>query len=614
MSQKSSISNKLVWVLMGLLILSLGGFGITNLGGTINNVGTVDGKPIAVTTYSRAVQQELTNLSQQTGQQITFQQAQLFGLNQQVLGRLVTQRALDAEAERLGLSIGDENVRDELLSIPAFQGLDGNFDREAYAFTLDSAGLNEGEFEQSLREGAATTLLQTAVTAGVQMPATYADTILSYLGETRDFTMAVLTEANLPEPIAAPDEASLQAYYDANTDQFLRPATRDITYAWLTPDMILDTVEVDETAVRALYDDRSAEFNQPERRLVERLVMGSTEEAQAAIDAIAAGTESFEATVEARGLSLADVDLGDVTQESLGAAGDVVFGAASGQTVGPVDTDLGPAIYRINGILNAQSTSFEDAQAELRAELAGDRARRVIDAQINDIDDLLAGGATIEELATETEMQVATINWHAGLSDGIAGYEEFRAQAVAVAESDFPAIENLADGGIFAIRLDGETEASPAPFVDAKADVEAAWRAQAVGDALQSLATDYVSQMAAGADIISLGVTVLQETDIARGDFIPDVPATLVETVFGMDLGGVATVADGQSVAVVELDAINAADLAEGEADSLRGILTAQVNQTFAQEILNAYSTQIRLNADVQIDQNAVNAVHSHLQ
>ena len=100
MSQKSSISNKLVWVLMGLLILSLGGFGITNLGGTINNVGTVDGKPITVTTYARAVQQELDALQQQTGQAITFQQAQLFGLNQQVLGRLVNERALDAEAAK----------------------------------------------------------------------------------------------------------------------------------------------------------------------------------------------------------------------------------------------------------------------------------------------------------------------------------------------------------------------------------------------------------------------------------------------------------------------------------------------------------------------------------
>ncbi|WP_370227724.1 SurA N-terminal domain-containing protein, partial [Cognatishimia sp.] len=315
MSQKSSISNKLVWILMGLLILSLGGFGITNLGGTINNVGTVDGKPISVTTYARAVQQELSTLSQQTGQQITFQQAQLFGLNQQVLNRLIDQRALDAEAERLGLSIGDENVRDELLNIAAFQGLDGTFDREAYAFTLDNAGLNEGEFEQNLRETAASTLLQTAVTAGIEMPSTYADTLLAYLGETRDFTMAILTESNLAEPIATPDDATLQAYYDENTDAFLRPATRDITYAWLTPDMILDTVEIDETSVRELYDDRASFYNQPERRLVERLVMGSTEDAAAAVAAIAAGTESFDATVEARGLSLADVDLGDVTKD-----------------------------------------------------------------------------------------------------------------------------------------------------------------------------------------------------------------------------------------------------------------------------------------------------------
>lgn len=614
MSQKSSISNKLVWVLMGLLILSLGGFGVTNLGGTINNVGTVDGKPITVNTYARAVQQELTTLSQQTGQQITFQQAQLFGLNQQVLGRLVNQRALDAEAERLGLSIGDANVRDELLNIAAFQGLDGSFDREAYAFALDSAGLNEGDFEQSLREGAATTLLQTAVSAGVEMPATYADTILAYLGETRDFTMAVLTESNLPNTIGTADDAALRAYYDANTEDFLRPATRDITYAWLTPDMILDSVEVDETAIQTLYEERSEQYNQPERRLVERLVMGSTEAAQTAVEAIAAGTESFDATVEARGLSLADVDLGDVTKAELFEAGDVVFNAASGQVVGPVDTDLGPAIYRINGILNAQVTSFEDAEADLRAEIASDRARRVIDAQINDIDDLLAGGATLEELATESEMQVSTINWHVGLSEGIAGYEAFRAQALQVSDSDFPQVETLSDGGIFAIRLDGETEAAPAPYEDAKAEVEAAWTAQEVRTALEALADDFAAQMAAGADIISLGVTVLQESDIARGDFIPDVPATLVETVFGMEIGAVETIPGDQSVALVELDAINAADLSDGETDSLRGILTQQVNQTLAQEILAAYGTQIRLNADVQIDQNALNSVHSHLQ
>lgn len=614
MSQKSSISNKLVWVLMGLLILSLGGFGITNLGGTINNVGEVDGKPITVSTYARAVQQELSNIQTQTGQQITFQQAQLFGLNQQVLGQLVTQRALDAEAERLGLSIGDENVRNELLNIPAFQGLDGSFDREAYSFALDNAGLNEGQFEQSLREGAATTLLQSAVSAGVEMPGVYADTLLAYLGETRNFTMAALTEANLAEDIPAPTTEQLQGFYDTNTADFMRPATRDITYAWLTPAMIIDSIEIDEASLQALYEEREAQYNQPERRLVERLVMGSSDEAQAAVQAIAAGSESFENTVEARGLSLADVDLGDVTKAELFEAGEIVFDAASGQVVGPVDTDLGPAIYRINGVLNAQTTTFEEAEAELRAELAGDRARRVIDAQINDIDDLLAGGATLEELATETEMQVATINWHAGLTDGIAGYEAFRAQAAQITDSDFPQIENLADGGIFAVRLDSETEASPAPFDEARDDVAAAWRRTAITEALEGMAEDFTAKLASGIDIIELGVTVLSEQDIARGDFIPDVPQGLVETVFGMNVGGVETVSGADRVVIVELDAINDADLSDGETASLRSILTQSANQTLGQEILSAFSTQIRLNADVQIDQNALNSVHSHLQ
>ena len=614
MSQKSSISNKLVWVLMGLLILSLGGFGITNLGGTINNVGEVDGKPITVSTYARAVQQELSNIQAQTGQQITFQQAQLFGLNQQVLGQLVTQRALDAEAERLGLSIGDENVRNELLNIPAFQGLDGSFDREAYSFALDNAGLNEGQFEQSLREGAATTLLQSAVSAGVEMPGVYADTLLAYLGETRNFTMAALTEANLTEDIPAPTTEQIQGFYDTNTADFMRPATRDITYAWLTPAMIIDSVEIDEASLQALYEEREAQYNQPERRLVERLVMGSSDEAQAAVEAIAAGSDSFENTVEARGLSLADVDLGDVTKADLFEAGEIVFDAASGQVVGPVDTDLGPAIYRINGVLNAQTTTFEEAEAELRAELAGDRARRVIDAQINDIDDLLAGGATLEELATETEMQVATINWHAGLTDGIAGYEAFRAQAAQITDSDFPQIENLADGGIFAVRLDSETEASPAPFDEARDDVAAAWRRTAITEALEGMAEDFTAKLASGIDIIELGVTVLSEQDIARGDFIPDVPQGLVETVFGMDVGDVETVSGADRVVIVELDAINDADLSDGETASLRSILTQSANQTLGQEILSAFSTQIRLNADVQIDQNALNSVHSHLQ
>lgn len=614
MSEKKSISKTLMWILMGLLIFGLGGFGITNLGGAVQTVGSVSGKPIDVNEYYRAVQQELSAIQQQTGQRITFAQAQQFGLDQQVLGRLVTERALDSEAERLGLSMGDENLRDQILTIPAFQNLSGAFDRESYRFALQNSGLTETEFENSLREDAARTLLQSAVIGGIEMPESYADALVAYLGERRSFSIATLTEANLDAEIAAPDEAALRAYYDANIDAFMQPATRDITYVWITPAMLLDTVDVDEETLRKEYEARDAEFNQPERRLVERLVFGTSEDATAALAQVTGGETSFEALVEARGLTLQDVDMGDVTQESLVDNGALIFGAESGDVVGPAQTDLGPALFRVNAVLAAQSVSFDEAEPMLRDALAMDRARRVIDAQINDVDDLLAGGASLEEVAEESDLVLGSVNFHANSEGEIAGYDDFRRVAQIVTAEDFPEVEQLDDGGIFALRLDGTTEAAPTPFDDAKAEVEAAWRAAEVQTALKAQAEALTEKMAAGADIVTLGLNVVQESELTRGDFVPNTPAGMMDIVFDMTAGEVRSLPGDAQYLIVELDSVDAADLESTENASIRNVVSQQVSQALAQDIFNAYSNHIRSTSDIEIDQHALAAVNAQLQ
>jgi hypothetical protein len=72
--------------------------------------------------------------------------------------------------------------------------------------------------------------------------------------------------------------------------------------------MLLDAIELDEETLRAAYEDRSEEFNQPERRLVERLIYTDQANAQAAMDRITAEEITFDALVEERGLTLADVE------------------------------------------------------------------------------------------------------------------------------------------------------------------------------------------------------------------------------------------------------------------------------------------------------------------
>ena len=173
--------------------------------------------------------------------------------------------------------------------------------------------------------------------------------------------------------------------------------------------------------------------------------------------------------------------MGDVTMGDLGAAGTEVFAAEVGTVAGPLPSNLGPALYRVNGRLEAQITTFEQAEPELREELASDRARRLVETQSEDIDDMLAGGATLEELATESGLELAQIDWTEESSDDIAAYEAFRTAAAAVTADDFPEVGFLEDGSLFALRLDDTLPERPEPFADAKDKVLAAWQAEPPG-------------------------------------------------------------------------------------------------------------------------------------
>ncbi|WP_299499066.1 peptidyl-prolyl cis-trans isomerase [uncultured Roseobacter sp.] len=604
----SSISKTAVWILLGLLILGLGGFGATSLSGNIRTIGNVGDMPVSVDSYARQLQQEIQAVQQQTGQVLPFAQAQQIGLDRAVLQRLIATRALDHEAAQIGLSIGDSNLRDRILEIPAFRGVDGEFDREGYRFALEQNGVTEAQFETQLREEVSRTLIQGAILSGVVMPDAYVDTLVNYVGEQRSFTWTRLDEANLDTPISAPDDATLQAHYDANIDAFTLPETKQITYAVLTPDALIDEVEIAEADLREAYDLRDSEFNQPERRLVERLVYLDEDAANQAKAALEAGS-SFEELVEDRGLALADIDLGDVTEAELGAAGAEVFSANVGDVVGPLPSSLGPALFRMNAVLPAQLVPFEEAQAILRPELAADRARRLVEAQAESLDDMLAGGATLEELDTDSDMELGQIDWTAQSTDDIAAYEAFRSAASAVTIDDFPEIEQLDDGGLVALRLDAVLPPRPAPFEEAREDVLAHWQAAEVEARLTAQVEAQLPQLREGSDFAELGLDAVREENLLRSDFVGGTPPGFMSDVFDMAEGDVAVHPDEGAIVIVRLDAIAAPEENEDTA-ALRTQLSQQAGQALAQDVYDIFNSDVTLRANPQINPQALQAVH----
>jgi peptidyl-prolyl cis-trans isomerase D len=607
--------NIVVWAILGLLILALGGFGVGEFGGSLSNVATVGDREITVQDYANAIRQEQTRLERQTGQRLTMQQMQQFGLDRQVMERLLAAAALENEANAMGLSVGDAEVADRIRSTAASGGIDGSFDREGYAFALRQMGLNERLFERRVRDEAASELLQAAVLGGVGVREAQTGAIVGWLAETRNVTVAEIGPEALDGLSRAPTEEELTAFYEENAAAFEIPETRRITYAAVTPTELVDAIEVPEERVRQRYEELSDEFRQPARVLAERLVFRDAEAAVEAVARIEAGETDFDALVAARGLTLDDVDMGEVAASDVEPdVAEALFALDEPGLAGPVETSLGPTLYRVNAILDATEVPLEEVADDLRSVLARDEARRRIDAAREDIDDRLAGGATLEEVAAETDMEIGMIALQPGTSDGIAGYDAFREAALAVQEGDFPELASLSDGGLFALRLDGIDPPRTPPLDEVRDAVEQAWRDDDAARRLAEAAEAAAARIEAGEDFAAVGLEQESIEGIARDGVVEGLPRPLLDAVFEAEVGDViARRGTADTAYVLRVDAVSEPDPEDARTAELIRAVEQELRQQITRDLFAAYAAAVRADTGFSVDQRAVQAVQSQL-
>ncbi|MDO8882339.1 peptidylprolyl isomerase, partial [Pseudotabrizicola sp.] len=301
-----------------------------------------------------------------------------------------------------------------------------------------------------------------------------------------------------------------------------------------------------------------------------------------------------------------------VAREDLGSAAEAVFALDAPGVVGPFDTDLGPALFRMNAILAAQEVSFDEARTDLAIEMQTDAARRLIAGQVDAIDDMLAGGSTLDEVAQDQGMVIETVDYVASVAapEGIAGYPAFRAAADALSEGDFPEAVLLADGGVIAMEYVELVPAAPIPFEDARDDVLAAFVADATTKALGDRAIEVKSAVEGGASLGAFGI-VQRTANIAREGFVEDAPSSLLTAVFAMAPGDLQVIEGPGFVGVVRLDEVRPAAQEGDDVAALKSSIAAQVEQALAQDALQLFSNALTDEAGIFLDQNAINAVHA---
>ena len=603
----------LSFVLLGMLVVGLGGFGVSNFGNQVDTVVTVGKAQVSTSQYARALNAQIAQFSKQFGQQFTFAQAQMFGLDAQTLQSLISNAALDNEAIRLGVSAGDLRVAKAIATNKAFFDVSGKFDRTAYEQLLKQNGLTVKEFETGLRDDLSRQLLQAAIVGGMQTPKALTDTLYAYQAETRGFSVLQLTESSLPKKLPIPSDADLQSFYTAHIADFTRPEAKRVSYALLQPADLAKDQTVAEADIKAAYDAASDTFNIPEKRLVERLVYPSEEEAKAAKAKLDAGTP-FEDLVKARGLELMDIDMGDVTQAELGAAGKDVFAMTEPGVVGPLATDLGPALFRMNTILPAQITTFEQAHDKLKGDLQLAAAAKAIADTFEPINDLLAGGATVAETAKDQHMTEGTTDYAKGADDNdpVTLDAEFAKAVEAMEPGKFAQAITLSDGSVMVLQVSETVPPTPVPFDKAREKIAAAYHGETLAKALTALADSQLAAAKSGTRLEALGIidTVASATRSAK---LSAIPADVLAMAFSVKAGEIAKVDANGTVALVRLDRVTPAEFASDAAKAEMEKLSTQAAQSTAQDAYDLFSTAMTTQGGLTIDQAAINAVQARM-
>jgi len=278
-----------VKLLLALLILSFAVWGVGDMitGFTRSNLAEVGEVEITPEEYQRAFQNELNALSYRAGRRITAEQARAFGLDSQVLNRLIGWAAVDTHTRELNLSLSDKAIAEGLKRDPAFQGPDGKYSRAAVEQVMRQLNLSEAGFLRLRRQEELRRQVTGALSEAVVVPKAMIDVLHGYREETRILDY-VRIDSDKVVKIEAPDEAKLKDTYEANKAQFATKPSRKLAVLVASMEDAKKRVKVSDEEAKAAYEQEKETYNTPEKRRVQQIAFPDKAAAEAAKAAIVA--------------------------------------------------------------------------------------------------------------------------------------------------------------------------------------------------------------------------------------------------------------------------------------------------------------------------------------
>jgi len=404
-------SGWIVQILLAVLVLSFAVWGVADIftGFGQNAVARVGSADITVREFQRRYQVASQNVLQQIGQNLTPQQLAQFGLPQQVLNELVIEAAFNDAAGRMGLGLSNAELGRQIASDPAFRAPTGQFDRQYLSQIISAQQMTESEFILDRRDAYTRAQLIQAFGSGSVTPEAYMKAVHEYRDVQRNVSY-VMVLAPTPEEVGNPSDDDLNAFFNAHQAAWRAPEYRSVNFFVLSPSEIANPDQVTDDDALARYKAQPDLYRVPAQRQVEQIVFKDKADAEAAQMELAGG-KSFEDVAMTRGLQPADYDLGFITKNKIvdKAVADTAFSIAENSVSAVIDGQFGPVIVKVKGVQEEIVIAFDDAKADIKQQIALERASADILSIRDAIEDARAGGTNLADAAAKFDIKMNNV-------------------------------------------------------------------------------------------------------------------------------------------------------------------------------------------------------------
>ena len=459
---KSKINKFFAWIIVLLLVLGLAGFGLQDVlsrWGT-SKLATVGEVEISTEEFGQSFIREINYISQNIGKNLTIEEAKSFGLHLQVVERLINRSLLDQLLIDLKISVGDVLLLKNLKTNPNFKNAEGNFDRKKYNDYLSKINLSENEFEKILRNDLSRGLFTQILDPNFNHNQNIVKTIAGYIGEEREVKLYKLNyDTNTSLQDFNKDE--VRKFYENNKNNYSSKSIRKYSVLNINQSQFLNEIEITEEEIQNIYEERKQNFTQPEFRELSRIIFQTSDLANEALNKILSNEKTFEQIGKDLNLNRKEINFGTYSKIDLDdELSDFIFDTKikKNSIVGPINGELGFELYKVNKIIPEFVLGEEKAKSQIINEIQLENSLNKLSEMIPEVEDMIASGETLEEIARKYQMNIENIE----ISKGDELPKKYRNKNLKTyfdeASNDNSDLLQIEDNTFISIRLDDEIE------------------------------------------------------------------------------------------------------------------------------------------------------------